>query len=457
VPHFSKLLVANRGEIACRVMRSARVLGLKTVAVYSDADAQSLHVGLADEARRIGPPKAAGSYLNIDAILAAAHDSAAEAIHPGYGFLAENAGFAARVADAGLVFIGPTPAQIEAMGDKARARTLASEAGVPVVPGSARFEAGALAGLEEAAQQVGYPLLVKAAAGGGGIGMRQVEEPKQLLKVAEATQTIAARSFGDGAIFLERYIPRARHVEIQVFGFGDGRAVHLFERDCSIQRRFQKVIEESPAPGLPEAVRARMTASAVALAEAQRYAGAGTVEFIVDAASFDYYFLEMNTRIQVEHPVTEMITGQDLVALQLRLARGEDLAALTQEAVATHGHAIECRLYAENPDKMFLPTPGRLQTLELPESATGIRIDTGVRQGDMITAYYDPMIAKIIVHGATREAALDTLARALAAARIEGISSNIGFLRRVVGHPVFRAGDVFTGFIETHRQDLVTN
>ncbi len=452
---FDKLLIANRGEIACRVMRSAQQLGLRTVAVYSDADQNALHTQRADQAQRLGPAKAAESYLNIEAILAAAQATGAQAIHPGYGFLAESASFATRVAEAGMVFVGPTPAQIAAMGDKARARALASAAGVPVVPGSDRFATGQLDGLEDAGRTVGYPLLVKAAAGGGGIGMRLVEDPAQLRNVAEATQTMAARSFGDGAIFLERFIPKARHIEIQVFGFGDGRAVHLFERDCSIQRRFQKIIEESPAPGLPSAVRERMAEAAVALAAAQHYAGAGTVEFIVDAVTFDYFFLEMNTRIQVEHPVTEMITGEDLVCLQLRLARGESLAHLTQATLAVRGHAIECRLYAENPAKKFLPSPGKLEVFELPAASAEVRIDTGVRPGDMVTAYYDPMIAKLICWGATREAALAETARALAAARIEGISSNIAFLRRVIAHPAFQAGDVFTGFIEANQQDLI--
>jgi 3-methylcrotonyl-CoA carboxylase alpha subunit len=289
---------------------------------------------------------------------------------------------------------------------------------------------------------------VKAAAGGGGIGMRLVEEPSQLLKIAEATQTMAARSFGDGAIFLERYIPKARHIEIQVFGMGDGRAVHLFERDCSIQRRFQKVLEESPAPGLPDAVRLQMANAAVALAAAQAYAGAGTVEFIVDAASFEFFFLEMNTRIQVEHPVTEMITGQDLVALQLKLAMGDPLTHLTQASLTTRGHALECRVYAENPDKMFLPSPGKLNVLRLPHPSPTVRIDTGVREGDTITAYYDPMIAKLVCWGETRAAALATTAAALAESRIEGISSNIAFLNKVARHASFGAGDVFTGFID---------
>lgn len=454
-PRFDTVLIANRGEIACRVIRSAKNLGLRTVAVFSDADHVSLHVQSADEAQRIGPAKAADSYLNVEAILAAARATGAQAIHPGYGFLAENAAFAARVAEAGLVFIGPTPAQIAAMGDKAHARAFASAAGVPIVPGSERFAMGELTGFEDAARTVGYPLLVKAAAGGGGIGMRLVEDPSQLRKVAEATQAMAARAFGDGAVFLERYIPKARHVEIQIFGFGDGCAVHLFERDCSLQRRFQKVIEESPAPGLPEAVRDRMAAAAVALAATQHYAGAGTVEFIVDAATFEFFFLEMNTRIQVEHPVTEMITGLDLVSLQLQFARGDRLDHLTQAAVAVRGHAIECRLYAEDPNKMFLPSPGKLTTFELPAPGARVRIDTGVRPGDVITAYYDPLIAKLICWGETREVALTETARALASARIAGISSNITFLRRVVDHTAFRAGDVFTGFIDTYKQDLI--
>lgn len=451
----NKILIANRGEIACRVMRSARALGARTVAVYSDADRESLHVASADEAVHIGPAKAAESYLNIDALLAAAAATGATAVHPGYGFLAENATFASRVLAAGLIWIGPTPAQIEAMGDKARARALAAAAGVPIVPGSARFPTGELAGLEAAAAEVGYPLLVKASAGGGGIGMRLVESPEQLLKTAEATQTMAARSFGDGTVFLERYIPRARHVEIQVFGFGDGRAIHVFERDCSIQRRFQKVIEEAPAPGLPEPVRRQMAEAAARLAASQRYQGAGTVEFIVNAETFEFFFLEMNTRIQVEHPVTECITGLDLVSLQLRLAAGEPLTDLTQDSIAIDGHAVECRLYAENPAKMFLPSPGKLATFALPAAGDGVRIDTGVREGDTITPYYDPMVAKLICHGASREEALAKMATVLAATRVEGIFTNVEFLRRVVAHPAFAGGDVFTGFIETHKADLL--
>ena len=452
---MNKILIANRGELACRVIRSAQALGARTVAVYSDADRESLHVASADEAVHIGPAKAAESYLNIDALLAAAATTGATAVHPGYGFLAENAGFASRVIEAGLIWVGPTPAQIEAMGDKARARSLAESAGVPIVPGSARFPTGELDGLEAAAEQVGYPLLVKASAGGGGIGMRLVDGPEQLRKTAEATQTMAERSFGDGTVFLERYIPRARHVEIQVFGFGDGRAVHVYERDCSIQRRFQKVIEEAPAPGLPNDVRQQMAEAAARLAASQHYRGAGTVEFIVNAETFEFFFLEMNTRIQVEHPVTECITGLDLVSLQLRLAAGETLDHLTQDSIPLAGHAIECRLYAENPAKMFLPSPGKLARFALPAATEGVRIDTGVREGDTITAYYDPMVAKLICHGATRDEALARMAAVLEGTTVEGIFTNVEFLRRVVAHAAFQRGEVFTGFIDAYKADLL--
>ena len=452
---MNKILIANRGEIACRVIRSAQALGARTVAVYSDADRESLHVASADEAVHIGAAKAAESYLNIDALLAAAATTGATAVHPGYGFLAENAGFASRVIEAGLIWVGPTPAQIEAMGDKARARSLAESAGVPIVPGSARFPTGQLDGLEAAAEQVGYPLLVKASAGGGGIGMRLVDVPEQLRKTAEATQNMAERSFGDGTVFLERYIPRARHVEIQVFGFGDGRAVHVYERDCSIQRRFQKVIEEAPAPGLPNDVRQQMAEAAARLAASQHYRGAGTVEFIVNAETFEFFFLEMNTRIQVEHPVTECITGLDLVSLQLRLAAGETLDHLKQDSIPLAGHAIECRLYAENPAKMFLPSPGKLARFALPAATEGVRIDTGVREGDTITAYYDPMVAKLICHGATRDEALARMAAVLEGTTVEGIFTNVEFLRRVVAHAAFQRGEVFTGFIDAYKADLL--
>ena len=450
-----KLLVANRGEIACRVLRSASALGLATVAVYSEADAQSLHVKHADEAILIGPAKAAESYLDIERVLDAARESGADAIHPGYGFLAENAGFAQRILDSGLIWIGPKPAQIRDMGDKERARGIAEAAGVPVLKGSRRFVVGETDGLLEAGATVGYPLLVKASAGGGGIGMRLVAEPDQLEKIVESTQAMAERSFSDGTVFLERYIAKARHIEIQVFGFGAGRAVHFYERECSIQRRFQKVIEEAPACNLPEDVRTKMAAAAVGLAESQSYEGAGTAEFIVDAATNDFFFLEMNTRIQVEHPVTEMTTDVDLVGLQIKLARGDDLSAITQASIEQAGHAIECRLYAENPAKMFLPSPGTLETLILPQATDRVRIDTGVTEGDVITPYYDPMLAKLICSAGTREDSLILMAQALAATKIEGITNNVSFLEKIVKHREFQNGDIFTGFIDTYKADLI--
>ncbi|MFY9212544.1 MAG: biotin carboxylase N-terminal domain-containing protein [Aestuariivita sp.] len=451
---MKRILVANRGEIACRVIRAAQDLGLETVTVHSDADAEALHVEMADAAVRIGPPPAAESYLRQEAILAAARETGAHAIHPGYGFMAENADFARAVQAAGLIWIGPRPETIEAMGDKQRARRLAQEAGVPVARGSDRILPGATDGLEELAEGVGYPLLVKAAAGGGGIGMRRVDGPETLRKTVEATQSMAERSFGDGSIYLERFIPRARHIEIQVFGFGDGRAVHLFERDCSLQRRFQKIVEESPAPGFSREAVAAMAEAARALAASQHYTGAGTVEFVADADTGEFFFLEMNTRIQVEHPVTEMVTGCDLVGLQLRLAAGEDLHDMLT-GVAHSGVAMECRLYAENPAKNFLPSPGTLVVFDLPDGLPGIRIDAGVRAGDSITPYYDPMIAKFIAWGEDRGTAIDRLRDALAATQVEGLATNRDFLIAVLGDPDFRAGAIWTGFVEERRKSLI--
>jgi 3-methylcrotonyl-CoA carboxylase alpha subunit len=451
---MKKLLIANRGEIACRVIRSCRALGLKTVAVYSDADAGALHVALADEACHIGPAPAKDSYLLGAKIIEAATRSKADAIHPGYGFLAENEAFAAAVLKAGLKWIGPNARTIADMGDKERARRLAHGAGVPIVPGSGRFIPGDFSGLEEAAAAVGFPLLVKASAGGGGIGMKRVDKVEELRPTVESTQALAAKAFGDGAVYLEKLILQPRHIEIQVFGFGNGRAIHLFERECSVQRRFQKIVEESPAPALTDTVRHAMGDAAAALTAQERYHGAGTVEFIVDQAG-NFYFLEMNTRIQVEHPVTEMNTGLDLVGLQIRFERGDDLSWLTQESIKPRGHTIECRIYAENPDKNFLPSPGPLTVFEPPREGDGIRLDTGFRQGDKVTFYYDPMIAKLIAHGDDRAAAIEKMLDALAAFRIEGITTNIPFLRRVVGHPAFRTGQVHTGFVELHRNDLM--
>jgi 3-methylcrotonyl-CoA carboxylase alpha subunit len=452
---MKRVLIANRGEIACRIIRSCRALGLETVAVYSEADANALHVELADGAEPIGPAPARHSYLNIDAVIAAATAAQIDAIHPGYGFLAENPRFAERVEAEGFVWIGPRPKTIEDMGDKERARLLAKAAGVPILPGSPRFMPGDLSGLEEEAERVGYPLLIKAAAGGGGIGMQRVDDLGKLRGVVESTQGMAARAFGDGTVYLERFIPKARHIEIQVFGFGDGRAVHLFERECSIQRRYQKIVEEAPAPGLRDNTRRATATAAVALAAQERYRGAGTIEFVVDAATEEFFFLEMNTRIQVEHPVTEMTTGRDLVALQIQLARGDDLSDLTQDAIRQEGHAIECRIYAENPAKMFLPSPGPLEVFRLPEPGDWMRIDAGVREGDRITPHYDPLIAKLICHGADRAHAIVRALQALRASTIEGIHSNVPFLIKTLEHPAFRAGEVHTEFVGTHRTELV--
>ncbi|UYV37388.1 ATP-grasp domain-containing protein [Rhodobacteraceae bacterium D3-12] len=451
---MKKILIANRGEIACRIGRAAHSLGWDTVAIYSDADTDSLHVEEADEAVHIGPAPAAQSYLRVDAILEAAKATGADGIHPGYGFLAENAAFARKVQEAGLMWIGPSAKSIEDMGDKERARALAQAAGVPVLPGSERLTAEDLHELDAAAAEIGFPLLVKASAGGGGIGMRRVDRPEQLAKAVNSTQEMAARSFGDGSVYLERFVARARHVEIQIFGLGDGRAFHLFERDCSTQRRFQKVIEESPAPNLDSKITARMGESARALAAAQNYSGAGTVEFIVDADSGEFYFLEMNTRIQVEHPVTEMICDVDLVAMQIRHAAGEDLEGELC-AINRQGVAVECRLYAENPNKLFLPAPGTLSVFETPKDIEGVRIDTGVREGAVITPYYDPMIAKVLAWGETRKVALDRAAKALSATRIEGLMTNRDFLIAVLQDDEFSRGEVWTGYVDARRKDLI--
>jgi 3-methylcrotonyl-CoA carboxylase alpha subunit len=452
---MKRILVANRGEIACRILRSCKRLGLESVAVHSDADAASLHVSLADRAVLIGGSAPAQSYLVGERIVEAARSSGADAIHPGYGFLSENEDFARLVVDAGLVWIGPDPKSIEDMGDKERARLLAKAAGVPVLPGSARFAPGTLAGIEDAAREVGFPLLVKASAGGGGIGMRRVDRAQDLAQAVESTQTMAARAFGDGTVYLERYIAEARHVEVQVFGFGDGHAIHLYERDCSTQRRFQKIIEESPAPQLSGATREAMCQSASALCAQERYRGAGTIEFVLDTESQRYYFLEMNTRIQVEHPVTEMVTGLDLVELQIRLAGGQPLPVRSQADVKVSGHSIECRLYAERPAKGFLPAPGVLSRFDVPATGAQVRIDTGVRSGDRITHFYDPMIAKVIVHGADRESAIERMLQTLGATSVEGVETNLAFLKRTIGHPAFRAGEVRTSFVDRHKADLL--
>jgi acetyl/propionyl-CoA carboxylase alpha subunit len=450
---ISKVLIANRGEIARRINRSCKSLGIPTVAVYSEADKSLPHVSEADEAVHVGPPRSLESYLRTDHLFKAMRQTGADAVHPGYGFLSENADFAEVVESKGYTWIGPKPRTIREMGDKQRAREIAQSAGVPVVPGSERFPEGRTDGVEAAGEAVGYPLLVKASAGGGGIGMRRVDDPSDLLSTVEATQSMAGKAFGDGTVFLERFIPHARHVEVQVFGFGDGSGLHLFERDCSLQRRFQKVVEESPAPGLRPEIRNNMTAAAVALTETTHYSGAGTVEFIVDADTQEFFFLEMNTRIQVEHPVTEMVTQRDLVAMQIDLARGK-LDSVPQGEISTHGAAIECRLYAENPARMFLPSPGKLNRFRLPAPDDGLRIDAGYEEGDEITPYYDPMVAKIIVHAPTRDEAIKAAVSALNATEVDGIQTNRDFMIACLGHAEFASGRVHTGFIDAHLTEL---
>jgi len=449
-----KLLIANRGEIACRILRSARALGLATVAVHSEVDQAALHVVSADQAVALRGNTARESYLDVEQLLAAARASGADALHPGYGFLAENADFARAVQAAGLTWVGPAPETIDAMGDKVRSRAIARAAGVPLLPGSERLMPDALEGLEALAETVGYPLLVKASGGGGGIGMQRVDGPESLRKTVTGTQALAQRAFGDAGVFLERYVARARHIEIQVLGFGDGRAIHLFERECSIQRRFQKIVEESPSTALTPGLRQRMADAAVALARAQRYAGVGTVEFVFDDERGEFHFLEMNTRIQVEHPVTELLTGLDLVALQLRLAAGEAIA-LTQADVQARGHAIEVRLCAENPAKNYLPATGCLERLDFPPASAGLRVDTGVRSGDRISHFYDPMIAKLIVHGEDRPQAIARMAQALEGTVVQGPASNLALLRQVLLHPAFVAGRTHTSFLAEHRGALL--
>jgi 3-methylcrotonyl-CoA carboxylase alpha subunit len=449
---FDTILIANRGEIACRVIRTARRLGVRTVAVYSEADADAQHVKLADRARLIGPPAAAESYLKIDAVIAAARAEGAQAIHPGYGFLAENAGFAEACAKAKIAFIGPPVAAIRAMGSKSAAKEIMAKAGIPLVPGyhGKDQKPGAL---RKAAEKVGYPVLLKASAGGGGKGMRLVEDAGAFDEALKSAKREAKGAFGDEAMLVEKFIERPRHIEIQVFADGHGNALHLFERDCSIQRRHQKVIEEAPAPGMTEARRREMGEAAVAAAAAIGYEGAGTVEFIVDQAG-DFYFMEMNTRLQVEHPVTEMITGQDLVEWQLRVAAGGRLP-LAQDDLAIDGHAIEARIYAEDPARDFLPATGRLHHLHFPGEDAATRIDTGVHEGDEVSIFYDPMIAKLVVHGEDRAAAVSRLARALAEVRAVGVITNAPFLRAVAAHAAFAAGDLDTGFIERHKAELI--
>jgi 3-methylcrotonyl-CoA carboxylase alpha subunit len=452
---FKSVLIANRGEIACRIARTARRLGMRVIAVHSEGDRDALHVRAADEAIEIGPAPAAQSYLSIDRLIAAAQAADAECIHPGYGFLAENADFAQACLDAGFLLIGPPPAAMRAMGLKDRAKALMEKASVPVVPGY-HGERQEPKFLKQKAYELGYPLLIKAVAGGGGKGMRRLDKHAEFDGALEAAQREALSAFGDARVLLEKYVGHPRHIELQVFADRHGNVIHLGERDCSLQRRHQKVIEEAPAPGMNADLRVQMGAAAVAAARAVNYEGAGTVEFIADGEgglkADGFWFMEMNTRLQVEHPVTEAITGLDLVEWQFRTAFGEPLP-LKQDQVRLSGHAVEARLYAEDPAHGFLPSTGKLVALQFP-SAEGLRVDAGVEAGSEVTPFYDPMIAKLIAHGPDRAAALDRLAAALEKTIALGPRSNLGFLAALARAPAFRRGDFDTGFIDRHLGEL---
>jgi 3-methylcrotonyl-CoA carboxylase alpha subunit len=449
-PMFERVMVANRGEIACRVLRTCRALGIRGIAVASDADANALHARMADECIAIGPAPARDSYLRIEGIIEAARRSGAQAIHPGYGFLSENPAFAQACAEAGIAFVGPPASAMTAMALKGAAKIIAAEAGVPVVPGYEGDDQSDET-MQAAAARIGFPVLLKPVAGGGGKGMRVVASEAEFAKAAEASRREALASCGDATLLVERYLASPRHVEVQIAADSHGSVIHLFDRDCSTQRRHQKVVEEAPAPGLPETTRRRMADAACALARRIGYVGVGTVEFLVDAAGDPgdppFYFIEMNTRLQVEHPVTEMITGLDLVELQLRIAAGGTLG-IAQNDVKRDGHAIEVRLCAEDPSKRFFPSPGPLSTLRFPPPSAAVRIDSGVEEGDAITPYYDSLIAKVIVSGSDRAEAIETLLGALDACEVGGIRSNLALLRAIVDSPQFRAGGVDTNFLE---------
>jgi len=448
---LGKILIANRGEIAVRVLRCCRELGLATVAVYSDADRESLHVRYAGEARRIGPAPAAESYLDIDAILRAARETGAGAVHPGYGFLAENPEFARRCHEAGLVFIGPTAEALALLGDKAAARRVAIQAGVPIVPGSEILSSEAEAARDAAS--LGYPLVIKAAAGGGGKGMRVVRQPSELAPAFREARSEAGSAFGDSSVYFERYLDRPRHIEFQILADGAGNVVHLGERECSVQRRHQKLVEESPSPLLDAKLRREMGEAAVALARASSYLNAGTVEFLVEGSG-KFYFLEVNARLQVEHPVTEMVTGFDLVRLQLLIAGGGRIP-FRQEEVRQRGSAMEFRISAEDPFSDFVPSAGVIRFLR-PAGGPGVRDDSGVQTGSSVSAFYDPLIAKLIIWGEDREVALARAARALAEYRVEGIATTLPFFRFLVREPHFLAGDVDTGFIDRHWRSFLS-
>ena len=446
------LLIANRGEIARRIIRAAREMGLRTVAVYSEADADAPHVLEADRAVLIGPPPPQASYLRVEAILDAARQTGADAIHPGYGFLAENAAFAQAVADAGLVFVGPPPQAIALMGDKAAARARMQAAGVPVVPGYQGADDDQA--LAQAAARIGFPVLLKAAAGGGGKGMRVVAQPEDLAEAAAAARREAQHAFGDARLILEKYIPQARHVEFQILADAHGQVLHLYERECSVQRRHQKIIEETPSPLLDDALRRRMAQAAVAAARAVGYVNAGTVEFIVDPETRAFYFLEMNTRLQVEHPITEMVLGLDLVQWQLRVAAGQALP-WRQGDLRPRGHALEVRVYAEDPTNGFLPSTGRLVHVVEPQGP-GVRVDSGVRPGLEVTPHYDPLLAKIIVHAEDRPGAIARMQAALERTAYHGVVTNVAFLLQVLRHPDFRAGRYHTRWVDEIGAEVAT-
>jgi 3-methylcrotonyl-CoA carboxylase alpha subunit len=448
---FDKLLIANRGEIACRIIRTARRMGLRTVAVFSDADRDAMHVGLADEAVLIGPAPAKDSYLRIDAIIDAMRETGAQAVHPGYGFLSENADFAQACADAGVVFVGPSAATIRLMGSKSAAKALMESSGVPVVPGY-HGEDQSIATLAAAADRIGFPVLVKATAGGGGRGMRIVAGADELAEAVAGAKRESSAAFGNDQMLIEKFIARPRHIEVQVFGDTHGNVVSLFERECTLQRRHQKVVEEAPSITVTAERRSAMAAAARSAAQAADYIGAGTVEFIVDAGGF--YFIEMNTRLQVEHPVTEMITGLDLVEWQLRVASGDPLPR-RQDHVAVEGHAIEARIYAEDADKGFLPATGTIKAWHEP-AGEGIRVDTGFRVGDAVTPYYDALLAKLVAFGADRPQALARLVEALGTFEIAGVTTNLAFLKALLVHPKVVAGEIDTGFIERELSALTT-
>ena len=450
---FDTILIANRGEIACRVIRTCRQLGIRTVAVYSDADADAMHVQLADQAVRIGPPLAAQSYLRADAILAAAKQTGAQAVHPGYGFLSENATFARACDEAGIKFIGPPVSAIEAMGSKSASKDIMTAAGVPVVPGYHGSDQSVDV-LKREAERVGYPIMMKAVMGGGGKGMRIIQSPDEFDEKLEGCKRESLNSFGDDRVLLERYITRPRHIEFQVFADQHGSAVHLYERDCSVQRRHQKVLEEAPAPGMSDEMRRSMGEAAVNAALAVGYEGAGTVEFIFDAATGEYFFMEMNTRLQVEHPVTEMIMRRDLVQWQLHVAAGHPLPAKQAELRAV-GAAIEARIYAENPYNSFLPATGTIHHLHAPALSPYVRVESAIRSGDAISIYYDPMISKLVCWGEDRQRALRRMEQALSEYQIAGVVTNVPFLINCVKHDVFRTGQVETGFIAAHLDQLI--